>query len=805
MTPVRVFVAKGKVDFFPPQDLVGEKRDRVWQLPYVESRRLHIQKSADGLTPNSILPLVRKLESQKLWTSGLDAYLYCVEVASREWLEPNDTATLLECAAQQLERAGANSSRSRLNRLAGELYAEKARLARRNADRWNADWLGVLSGATPCTPTFDFNFTNLTSEAEPPLSTVQPSDPLPLQLQKVSRLRWSGQPEQASFLLQTLLLPSPMESAWDTALQSLGLSLKVQLNDDEASFCAAQRHALETQGSKELIEIHLWGLSSASKKARSWLSVYSHQTTTVGDFVFTLHQAYDSKGETTKWAELVGRTLGKVLATAPLETQVLCLAAAAKWLLRHKCPELYELCRFHYRNLSLHLSAGANRDILGRLPFKSNPSPLRAIPSTRQSRWTAAGKLGAAIFSIAAKHVVSSPFQSKSRKTQQNNQLLNAFCETIYRETDALKGGWMKLGQLAAYLGPDIPAEARRLLSRLQESSTPIASETIEAVVASELKRPVHELFAHWDRTPLATGSIGQVHRARTHQGEEVVVKVQYPGIRTIVDCDIQLLSFLIPLAKPFFPHWNFAELLREFRTRFLEECDYLAEAKNQMAFLENFSQDPEIVVPRVHSEFSSALILTSDFIAGKRFDDFLSTSSPEQRNRAAEIMTSWHWTSIFSHKLFSGDPHPGNFLFLPDQVAFIDFGNVKRWEGNACGGIRSVMDGLLADDFSTFAKGYALAEMSTDPTGVVVQEEYQKIRQHILGYLRYDREVEFNHEKAMQYFRSATTDNPNTRLTVKIQSECAVLFKAHWSFFATLGRLNPKINWRQIYLRSIS
>jgi predicted unusual protein kinase regulating ubiquinone biosynthesis (AarF/ABC1/UbiB family) len=243
-----------------------------------------------------------------------------------------------------------------------------------------------------------------------------------------------------------------------------------------------------------------------------------------------------------------------------------------------------------------------------------------------------------------------------------------------------MKGVMMKLGQMASYIHDGLSPEARRTLSRLQDSVPPMSPELAAGVIEAEFGRPPGEVFAQWDPEPIAAASIGQVHRAMTLDGQAVAVKVQYPGIAETITADLGNVAMLRRVLRIVAPNQDTESLVAELRERITEELDYRREADNQRMFAEFFDGHPTIRVPHVIDELSGDRVITSQLATGARFAELL-TWSQEEKNLAAETIYRYVFRSLYELNAFNGDPHPGNYLFEPGgRVTFLDYGLVKRF-----------------------------------------------------------------------------------------------------------------------------
>jgi predicted unusual protein kinase regulating ubiquinone biosynthesis (AarF/ABC1/UbiB family) len=171
------------------------------------------------------------------------------------------------------------------------------------------------------------------------------------------------------------------------------------------------------------------------------------------------------------------------------------------------------------------------------------------------------------------------------------------------------------------------------------------------------------------------------VHRARTHDGRAVAVKVQYPGVDAAIRADLTTSDVLFRAIAMMFPGLDAAPLVDELRARLLEELDYAQEARNQRLFADYYTGHPFIRVPAVLPELSTARVLTTELTTGARFDE-VERWSQEERDLAAEAIFRFVFRSLYRLHAFNGDPHPGNYLFHGNGVVtFLDFGLVKRYE----------------------------------------------------------------------------------------------------------------------------
>lgn len=272
-----------------------------------------------------------------------------------------------------------------------------------------------------------------------------------------------------------------------------------------------------------------------------------------------------------------------------------------------------------------------------------------------------------------------------------------------------LRGVAAKVGQMASYVDGVVPEGQREAyeaaLRKLREQAPTSSSAEIRAQVEEDLGAPIAELFADWEDEPVASASIGQVHRARLLDGRVVAVKVQHPGIAAAVESDLENVGMLETMLGTFVPKGvNSRGVLEEVKTRFREELDYRLEAERQRQFAQIFAGDPQIRIPAVIAERSSLHVLTSEFVSGRRLED-VATASESERRAYAEAL----WRFVFKGNLvggmFNADPHPGNYVFQDSgQIAFLDFGCVQPISAKRMAPARALHRAACAKNDADFA-----------------------------------------------------------------------------------------------------
>jgi ubiquinone biosynthesis protein len=255
------------------------------------------------------------------------------------------------------------------------------------------------------------------------------------------------------------------------------------------------------------------------------------------------------------------------------------------------------------------------------------------------------------------------------------------FPEQLRRRLELLGPTYIKLGQILSLrediLPRSVTSELRMLLNQLP--AVPFARWT--ALVEADLGRPLDAMFAWVDPDPLGSASIAQIHRARTLEGDEVVIKAVKPGVRDTLRRDSRLLRMLGGLLQLVLPRYQPQRIIREFVEYTLREVDLRREATNAETFAANFADQPDVVFPGIHRRYSSGSVLCMQFLAGPRPDSPAAQALPqEQRERLVDLGAMAIIRMIYRDGFFHADLHPGNLIVLPGpRVGFIDLGMVGR------------------------------------------------------------------------------------------------------------------------------
>jgi predicted unusual protein kinase regulating ubiquinone biosynthesis (AarF/ABC1/UbiB family) len=426
----------------------------------------------------------------------------------------------------------------------------------------------------------------------------------------------------------------------------------------------------------------------------------------------------------------------------------------------------------------------------------------RRIPRGRLGRMARVGHLSARLSASWLGARLRRLLAGREGRRRLDEASRKASAELVAREMGQMKGALMKLGQMLSFVSDDVPAEYRQALESLQASAPPMDFALVRDVAERELRRPLERAFARFDERPLAAASIGQVHRAELPTGEDVVVKIQYPGVAEAIRADLANVGMLYQMVGLFYPALDPKALVEELRSRVLEELDYQLEARSQSAFAELYHEHPFIRVPRVCASHSTARVLTSEFVAGRRFAEVLS-DPPADRSRWAEILYRFVFGSIIRYGVFNGDPHPGNYLFdASGRVVFLDFGCVKYFPDQMLAVWCELITTHLAGRPQEFRQqAVALGFLKEDsPVSAELLHEYFA---YFYEPIRSDRTFTFTRSYNARSFRMVLA--PEGRFAglhrrLNMPRDFVFVNRIQWGVYSILSQLEGTGNWHRIH-----
>ncbi len=431
----------------------------------------------------------------------------------------------------------------------------------------------------------------------------------------------------------------------------------------------------------------------------------------------------------------------------------------------------------------------------------------KKLPTGRLGRTLRVGGLvgGQAARGYATKAANVARDEEGRRAAAERRQV--AAAEQIVEVLGNMKGAAMKVGQVASFIDPgNLPPEAReRIQAKLAElrDSAPRASfKDMRRVIEEDLDGRLSEFFAEFDEAAVAAASIGQVYRARLHDGREVAVKVQYPRVAAAVRADLQNMGLILRAAKQIVPGMDAKAMAQEIRERMTEELDYEHEAQSQRAFARQWRGHPFVYVPDVVSDLCRERVLVTEWVEGIGFEE-VKTLDQDERDRFAEIVYRFFFGSLYRTGHFSGDPHPGNFQLMADgRVAFLDFGMTKKVPLATVRAEMPIIRAALEGDAESLFDGLVRIGFYPRDDPAVTPEAVLEHFEAVTDWYREDREVRLDGD----YVRRLLIDlgDPRSRFwplmkRATIPPDRMLASRMEALTLGVLGQLDATANWHRV------
>lgn len=372
-----------------------------------------------------------------------------------------------------------------------------------------------------------------------------------------------------------------------------------------------------------------------------------------------------------------------------------------------------------------------------------------------------------------------------------------------------LRGLAAKVGQMASYVDGIVPESKRDAfeasLKVLRAQAPRSSAAAVRGAIENELGAPVDTLFASFEDEPMASASIGQVHRARLHDdvmdGMEVAVKVQHPGIRKAVESDLANAGILESMGGMMGgKRLNTKGHFEVMKARFREELDYVLEAERLAAFAKLHEGDPTIRIPELVKERCSASVITTQLVKGKTLEELAGASEHERRAYSETL-----WRFVFKGNLvggmFNADPHPGNYLFQEDgKIAFLDYGCVQVIPEHRRPLARELHRAAVRRDDDEFAKRVS-ALLDTKPGRLEkLARDYSRLCFEPLfsSPYRVTRSYAASLVDAMKDMAKTTRKLPDEEVFT-MPTEMLFMNRLQFGFYSVLARLDVEVDYARV------
>jgi ubiquinone biosynthesis protein len=349
---------------------------------------------------------------------------------------------------------------------------------------------------------------------------------------------------------------------------------------------------------------------------------------------------------------------------------------------------------------------------------------------------------------------------------------------------------YVKIGQTLSMRPDLIPSEYVKEFSQLYDQAAPESFDVIKTRVETELGKKIEEVFKSFKSEPIAAASMGQVHEAQLMDGTKVVVKVQRPGIREIIDTDIEIVYWFANLAEKNIPSMKTfrpIEVVHELEEMLHKEINYLLEAKNAERIYMNFKDVPYVKVPKIYSDFSTKRILTMEKIEGHRLSKEGLDVKGIDNNKIADLIARGMVKQLFQDGFFQADPSPGNiFVINKDKIAFVDFGAMGFITQTRRRTLMDMLVGIATRDYETVLN--KLLEMSDVETEI----DKKALLRDITGLLDY-----YHDEKPTVYDTQMADAiiELSRKYDIRLPADFTLLERALFETESTCRILNPEFD----------
>ena len=251
----------------------------------------------------------------------------------------------------------------------------------------------------------------------------------------------------------------------------------------------------------------------------------------------------------------------------------------------------------------------------------------------------------------------------------------------LRKSMEQLGGSFIKLGQLLSVRPDLVPLGYCREFSKLQDKVKPFSFDSAKKIIESEMGEPLSKVFSKFEKNPIGSASIAQVHLAKLKNGKKVVVKVQRPGINKVFEADLDLIRYFAGKMEQSerIGRYSPSRIVEEFERYTKKELNFLIEASNIEKFYANFKNSKAVKIPKVYGAFSTPKVLVLEHIQGEKLVDLINKKKKFDGKKAAKQLIAALVTMIFEHGIFHADLHPGNILVTKNGVGILDFGIVGR------------------------------------------------------------------------------------------------------------------------------
>ncbi|HMA85996.1 MAG TPA: AarF/ABC1/UbiB kinase family protein [Desulfosalsimonadaceae bacterium] len=430
----------------------------------------------------------------------------------------------------------------------------------------------------------------------------------------------------------------------------------------------------------------------------------------------------------------------------------------------------------------------------------------KLIRSATQRMFRLGGLAGRVGVSMAG-NTMANFFRDSDRKDEYRVDTLLKNAQRVTEQLGQLKGVPMKIGQMLSLHDNLFPKEVIRVFKSLQQQAPSVPFEEMLAMIRDELG-PAYKNIAHIDKIPLASASIGQVHRAVLTDGREIVLKVQYPGIDEVIRSDLKNLKGILKRVFSMFTRMDMEEIWQELNARLLEELDYENEAGNMRRVAENYKDDARVIVPQVIDEMTSRHVLGMELVLGISSADATSEDYSEKLRSAWGVsLITFALRGLFEFKFLHADPNLANFAFLENGgIIVYDFGCMKEVPAALCTGYAQMVEAVLNHEYPRIPeilKSMGVHKASGEKVSWEMAKDFADVFQEII-----DTRNHFTFgEDADIYSRLISLGHKyvNESMSFIFPKDVIFIDRTFSGHFGNLCHLKARADWRALLIEQLA
>lgn len=332
--------------------------------------------------------------------------------------------------------------------------------------------------------------------------------------------------------------------------------------------------------------------------------------------------------------------------------------------------------------------------------FMRDKKNQKAIPKSRLSRFGRIARMAAGVATGMVGEGVKQLSQGNRPKVS-DLILTPGNARRVAKQLSAMRGAAMKVGQLLSMEASDLlPPELADILAQLRNNAFTMPRAQLEQSLVDAYGDDYLDQFTHFDYKPLAAASIGQVHRATTLDGDDIVLKIQYPGVADSIDSDVDNIASLLRISNLLPKHMDIAGLLNDAKAQLHDEANYVKEADYLSAFYGALAGEAAFKIPKLYSDLSTDKVLAMEYVEGEAIESFVSDDQ-EQVDQLMTHLFDLMFRELFELRLMQTDANFANYQYQPlnDKIVLLDFGATRKFTINFTVNYKRLIRAVIAHD----------------------------------------------------------------------------------------------------------